>query len=177
MQEKYVIPQLGETYNHEDYPVGSEVLLRLSTIKETAYHNVRQLETVFRIQKYITLDLEDDAYSHIELSWCPNFPKNTLALKTMSVRLQQVIHVADKEEYKAKDSEYRLIKQAMLEAGVAVSPEFRGTWEEWSFLEIDLKRKLALIKAGIHIENVHLYDELSVEELTSLKHHLRVLDK
>lgn len=174
---KYVIPQLNKTYNHEDYPVGSEVVIRLATGIMTQVHNVKILETVFLINSYVTMDLEDDAYSQIELSWHPSIPgKPTTQLNTMKVMLQHVILLEDKQEYVQKDMEQRAIKYAMLEAGGINGPSF-NTWEEWAILDVETGRKLALIKAGVHIENIHLYDELTVEELTSLKHHLRVLEQ
>lgn len=174
---KYVIPQLNKNYNHEDYPVGSEVVLRLAASRTAEAYHVKILETVFLINNYVTMDLEDDAYSQIELSWCPSIPgKPTTQFNIMKVMLQHIILLKDKQEYVQKDMEQRAIKYAMLEAGGINGPSF-NTWEEWAELDVETTRKLALIKAGVHIENIHLYDELTVEELTSLKHHLRVLEK
>lgn len=194
---QYVIPQLGKTYNHEDYPVGSQVVLRLVSAMMASNSGLRQMKSEGVILSYISVDTKDDAYSQIEVQWVQTIQKENLYMPNYSsfslkpdstniqlssippvktiLMLQNVLLLEDKEEYLQKDKEHRAIKFAMMEIGGAFHTSF-NTWEEWAELEMDTTRKLALIKAGIPIHNITTYDDLTVEELSTLKHYLRVLE-
>ena len=169
--EQYVIPQLGKTYVRADYPVGSKVLVRLLRSTTAQAHSLRTLSTEGTIINYVSYDDTDNAYDQVEVEWHLDFRDVKLV-----VMLQNIILVEDLGIYKANEHQQRAIKFAMLDIGGLLQPSV-NTWEEWFELEIDLDRKVALIKAGVPIDNINVYDELSLEELSSLKQFLRVLEK
>lgn len=171
IQPQYIIPQLKQAYNRKHYPVGSPIILRICSMVVAKKYGLQQMVSEGTILRYVSFDYTDNAYDEIEIQWRYASTKPF----TNVMMLQNIILLKDKETYQQQDSIHRAIKHAMLEVGVSFQTS-SNTWEEWAELNMDMSRKLALIKAGVAVENVNLYNNLNIEELQSLKHHIRAME-
>ena len=171
-ETRYLIPQLKQAYNRERYPAGSEIILRLCSMAAAKMYGLKQLVSEGTIIRYVAYDDDDNAYDQIEIQWRKAFSTPV----TNIMMLQNIILASDKEEYQRQDAKHRAIKLAMLESGVASNLNV-DTWEDWDALNMDMPRKVALIKAGVPISNIATYESLTLEELTSLKHYLHAMER
>lgn len=161
---------IGEIYFRQHYPVGCEVMLKTSNTL-AAKKNILPLENIGTILSFTSYALDtdtDDGYDGVEILWDNGV--------TTSVLLNSLIHAEDKQDYIREQQEFRAIGYAILDNFIYYNDNRKGLAVEWFESPIDFKRKIALMNAGVSLTNVKLYDELSVEELQSLKHHVRAME-
>lgn len=158
---------IGEDYFLEDFPVGTKVVRK--PFSRTQNNEIEPLQTVGIIQSYE--DLFDDknyGYCNVKVLW--EAGNETKAI------LSSLIRHEDVQAYIKQENDFKAIKVALLENFVAFGDDNMGTSEEWFNLDMATDRKVALMHACVPLKNVHIYDKLSVEELQSLKHHVRAME-
>lgn len=161
---------IGEIYFRQHYPEGTKVMLKTSRTVPSK-DKPEPLVNVGTIISYVTYAIDsdaDDGYDGVEILWDNGV--------TTSVLLNSLIHADDKEDYIREQAEMRQISFAILDNFLIYNDNRRGLAVEWWEAPIDLERKLALINAGVDLHNVELYNELTLEELKSLKYHIRAME-
>ena len=164
---------IGETYFREDFPVGSKVVMKYSNAALVNAKKVQPLQTTGVIKSYDTvpdiyLGNKDHSLHSVKILW-ENNTVDTLILCS-------IIHYQDVEAYVRQENDLRLIRFALMENFVFFSDDNMGTAEQWLNLDMPTDRKVALMHACVALKNVDIYDKLSVEELKSLKHHVRAME-
>lgn len=144
-------------------------------------HEIYPLKTVGIIQSYdddtdyddeLPLDYDEDDTNQsihtVKVLWDNG--------QEVTVYLSSIIRHEDIESYVQQINNLRAIKLALVENFSAYADDNMGTVDEWFNHEMTTDRKVALMNACVPLKNIHLYDKLSVDELKSLKHHVRAME-
>lgn len=169
-----IISLLNKPYRREEFIVGVKMVpLTPTQIRYEPKFDLKRLETICTLKRYIRTDKNDDPandYVEIELE----YEGKTL---THEIKLYEMILLKDRDLYIRKNEEQWVISDAL--NGVVLGNRMFMHSErvnQWLWVDVPFERKLALIGAGVDVENIHLYDELNIEELKTLKHHIRAME-
>lgn len=153
---------IGEAYYREDYPVGSEVMLRSnsSVWSKMGIYAWQNLGTIMGfIVNNISVDV-DDSFDSVEVLW----DNGVVSVTT----LRNVILAKDKEDYFVEQGELRKIKFAIANSLTPYKGSRDGSAIEWWEVDVELERKIALICAGVSLNDIKLYDRFTLEGLSRL---------